>query len=315
MPPALIADIAGGAYPAFMNILLALMDRDRNGVGRHLDIAMAENLFPFMYWAVGNAMAAGKWPGNGSDRVTGGSPRYRLYATKDKKFVAAAPLEQRFWETFCEILRLEPNFRDDARDPSGTTRRVAEIIAGDTSENWRRRFHGKDCCCTIVADLREALADPQFSAFSGICFAGRSPTRRGMKYRLCSVPILSGIPFRRQALPLRRAFGEHNEKFICDGSAVTVRAFGPIESIGIEDLPDPMPGAGEVVIDVVAAETNYPDLLVIEGKYQFKPPFPFSPGKAAAGFVAAIGPQVRGFFNRRPRASPMLNSGQPTPRR
>jgi NADPH2:quinone reductase len=77
--------------------------------------------------------------------------------------------------------------------------------------------------------------------------------------------------------------------------AVTVRAFGPIESIGIEDLPDPVPEPGEVVIDVVAAETNYPDLLVIEGKYQFKPPLPFSPGKAAAGFVAAIGPRVRGF--------------------
>ena len=74
--------------------------------------------------------------------------------------------------------------------------------------------------------------------------------------------------------------------------AVTIRAFGPLESAGIEDLPDPVPSSGEVVIDVFAAETNYPDLLVIEGKYQFKPPFPFSPGKAAAGVVSAIGPEV-----------------------
>ena len=77
--------------------------------------------------------------------------------------------------------------------------------------------------------------------------------------------------------------------------AVTIRAFGPLESARIEDIPDPVPASGEVVIDVVAAETNYPDLLVIEGKYQFKPPFPFSPGKAAAGRVAAIGPEVRGL--------------------
>src|SRR5215469_1468560 len=75
--------------------------------------------------------------------------------------------------------------------------------------------------------------------------------------------------------------------------AVAVHAFGPIESVRIEDLPDPVPGPGEAVIDVFAAETNYPDVLVIEGKYQFKPRFPFSPGKAASGRVAAIGPDVR----------------------
>src|ERR1700686_3955925 len=77
--------------------------------------------------------------------------------------------------------------------------------------------------------------------------------------------------------------------------AVTVRAFAPFESIGIEDLPDPVPEQGEVVVDVVTAEANYPDLLVIEGKYQFKPPLPFSPGKAAAGRISAIGSEVRGL--------------------
>ena len=53
IPPALIADIAGGAYPAVINILLALRIRDATGQGRRLDIAMADNLFPLMYWALG----------------------------------------------------------------------------------------------------------------------------------------------------------------------------------------------------------------------------------------------------------------------
>src|SRR5712691_3888916 len=52
VPPALIADIAGGAYPAVLNILLGLEERRRTGHGRHLDIAMADNLFPFMFWAI-----------------------------------------------------------------------------------------------------------------------------------------------------------------------------------------------------------------------------------------------------------------------
>jgi alpha-methylacyl-CoA racemase len=211
VPPALIADIAGGAYPAFMNILLALMDRDHSGVGRHLDIAMADNLFPFMYWAIGNAMAAGKWPGNGSDLVTGGSPRYRLYATKDGKIIAAAPLEQKFWETFCEILSLESNFRDDTRDPSGTTRRVAEIIASDTAENWRRRFYGRDCCCTIVARLSEAVADTHFAARNLFSWALANET--GHEISALPVPILPAFRSAPSTAAVPR-LGEHNEKYL-----------------------------------------------------------------------------------------------------
>ena len=74
--------------------------------------------------------------------------------------------------------------------------------------------------------------------------------------------------------------------------AVLVRAFAPFDEARVEDVPDPEPGSGEVIVDVVAAEANYPDILVIEGKYQVKPPLPFSPGKAAAGRVAALGPGV-----------------------
>jgi len=77
--------------------------------------------------------------------------------------------------------------------------------------------------------------------------------------------------------------------------AVWVRNFAPIAEIRAEEVPDPVPGSGEVVVDVVAAEANYPDLLVVEGKYQIKPPLPFAPGKAAAGRISAVGPGVSGL--------------------
>lgn len=162
LPPAMIADIAGGAYPAFMNILLALHERQRTGRGCHLDIGMADNLFSLMYWALGQGHATGQWPGNGTDLVTGGTPRYRLYATGDGKMVAAAPIEQKFWDTFCEIIGLDPELRDDAKDPTATTSRVAEIIATKDAKFWRTKFSGKDCCCSIVVSLAEAQDDPQF---------------------------------------------------------------------------------------------------------------------------------------------------------
>src|SRR5450756_3108933 len=78
VPAALVADIGGGAYPAVINIVLALRERDRTGKGCKLDIAMGDNLFAFMYWALGNGLASGQWPTPGGDLVTGGSPRYNI---------------------------------------------------------------------------------------------------------------------------------------------------------------------------------------------------------------------------------------------
>ena len=74
--------------------------------------------------------------------------------------------------------------------------------------------------------------------------------------------------------------------------AVWVSAFAPFDTIPVMEVASPQPAAGEVVIDVHAAEANYPDILVIEGKYQIKPPLPFSPGKCAAGIVSAVGTGV-----------------------
>jgi NADPH2:quinone reductase len=77
--------------------------------------------------------------------------------------------------------------------------------------------------------------------------------------------------------------------------AVIVHDHGPFRSAGVETVGDPVPGPGEVVIDARAIGVNYPDMLVIEGKYQFLPPLPFSPGKEVAGVVSAIGPGVTRF--------------------
>ena len=74
--------------------------------------------------------------------------------------------------------------------------------------------------------------------------------------------------------------------------AVVVDAFGPPEACTLREVPDPVPGPGEVLIDIRACGVNYPDLLVIDGSYQFKPDLPFTPGKEAAGDIAALGAGV-----------------------
>ena len=164
VPSALIADIAGGTYPAMINILLALRERDATGRGRKLDIAMADNLFTFMYWALGNGLAAGHWPRPGGELVTGGSPRYQIYRTQDGRFLAAAPLEQKFWDNFCDAIGLAPEWRDDARDPLATRAAVASCIASRSAAAWRGALADKDVCCAVVASVEEALADAHFRA-------------------------------------------------------------------------------------------------------------------------------------------------------
>jgi alpha-methylacyl-CoA racemase len=193
LPPALVADIGGGAYPAVINVLLALAERARTGRGAHLDVAMADNVFPFLYWALGAGSAAGRWPGRGAELLTGGSPRYRLYRTADDRFVAAAPLEERFWAAFCELVDLDDALRDDARDPAATAAAIAERIAADPAEHWRQRFEGADVCCSIVQSVQEAVDDEHFRA-RGI-FARRVSDGGGAAIPALPVPVADA--FRR----------------------------------------------------------------------------------------------------------------------
>src|SRR5689334_13197878 len=74
--------------------------------------------------------------------------------------------------------------------------------------------------------------------------------------------------------------------------AVVVREFGPIERASIGDLPDPVPGPGDVLVDIRATAANYVDILVIGGKYQFLPDRPFAPGKLPVGVVSGLGAGV-----------------------
>jgi NADPH2:quinone reductase len=77
--------------------------------------------------------------------------------------------------------------------------------------------------------------------------------------------------------------------------AVVCKAFGPIDELVFEEVPDPMPGPAQIVIDIHAAGVNFPDGLTVRGEYQFKPARPFTPGNEVAGVVSALGAGVTGF--------------------
>jgi NADPH2:quinone reductase len=74
--------------------------------------------------------------------------------------------------------------------------------------------------------------------------------------------------------------------------AIVCKTWGGPETLALEDLPSPTPGPGEVAVRVQAAGVNFPDVLIIQNRYQLKPPLPFTPGAELAGVVTQVGPGV-----------------------
>jgi NADPH2:quinone reductase len=77
--------------------------------------------------------------------------------------------------------------------------------------------------------------------------------------------------------------------------ALLCTELGRLDKLSVQDLPSPRPGPGQVLIDVKASGVNFPDVLMVKGLYQVKPPLPFAPGAELAGVVQAVGENVRGF--------------------
>jgi len=74
--------------------------------------------------------------------------------------------------------------------------------------------------------------------------------------------------------------------------ALLCKEFGPVSQLSWEETADPIAGPNEIVIDIKAAGLNYPDNLIVQGLYQFKPDLPFSPGHEGAGIISSIGKNV-----------------------
>src|SRR2546422_8968488 len=77
--------------------------------------------------------------------------------------------------------------------------------------------------------------------------------------------------------------------------AVICRAWGPVDDLKLEDVAPPKPGPGQLVIDIKATGVNYADSIMVAGRYQTRPPFPFSPGLETAGVVTRRGEGVTRF--------------------
>ena len=188
VPPMLAADIAGGSFPAVINILLALRARDQSGQGCYIDIAMTDAMFTFTWAALAIGVATGKFPKSGDLWLVGGSPRYQIYPAKDGKLIACGALEPKFWVSFTQAVGLPEEFVDDTRNPVATRDAIAKLILAKTSDEWRPIFAAADCCATITVPLEEAMRDPHFTE-RGL-FAHQVSTEAGKMLPALPLPIV-----------------------------------------------------------------------------------------------------------------------------
>jgi alpha-methylacyl-CoA racemase len=150
MPPVQIADLAGGALYAVVEILAALLERERTGLGRHIEVSMTHNA---------HRLAAHRLHGEPERTLTGALACYGIYATADARHVTITPVEPRFWRRLCEVIAREDLIdRQYEEDQEALAAELADVFRARPLAEWVALFDGEDVMAGPVATLAEARA-------------------------------------------------------------------------------------------------------------------------------------------------------------
>ncbi len=161
-PPVQIADVAGGAYPAVIGILSALLERDKTGKGRWLDISMLDGSLFLMGLALFD-YGIGKEVKRGVPPIARCRANYHVYETKDGKYLALGALEKPFWEQFCEAID-RPEWASHYGDEAAMCapalfEELKRLFLTRTRDEWMAFFRKWDLCISPVYSLREVTED------------------------------------------------------------------------------------------------------------------------------------------------------------
>jgi alpha-methylacyl-CoA racemase len=148
LPPVQIADIAGGSLFAVIEILAALLERQRSGTGAQIVVSMTHNA---------HRLAAHRLRGEPERTLTGGLACYRTYETADGRFLTLTAVESKFWRRLCELIgRLDVVDRHYEQDQEALAAELATIFRSRPLSEWLDVFEGEDVMAGPVATLAEA---------------------------------------------------------------------------------------------------------------------------------------------------------------
>jgi len=150
LPPVQIADLAGGALYAVVEILAALLERERSGRGRHIDVSMTHNA---------HRLAAHRLHGEPERTLTGALACYRIYETADGRYLTITPVEPKFWRRLCEVIGREDLVdRQYEEDQEALAAELGAVFRTRALADWVALFEGEDVMAGPVATLAEARA-------------------------------------------------------------------------------------------------------------------------------------------------------------
>ena len=157
-----IADLLGGALTAVMGILAAVLEAQRTGQGRQIDVSMTDSVLAHTYFSMLRLNESGQSAPRGSDTLSGGLPCYATYQCADGKYMAVGALEAKFWKTCCTVLD-RPEWISRQWDPS-LSDELGEVFMARPRDDWASLFATVDCCVTPILSPEEALQNEQLLA-------------------------------------------------------------------------------------------------------------------------------------------------------
>ena len=148
LPPVQVADLAGGSLFAVVEILAALLDRERTGRGAQLTISMTHNA---------HRLASHRLQGEPERTLTGALACYRIYETADGRHLTITAVESKFWRRLCELVgRPELTDRHYEEDQESLAAELAGVLRTRALAEWLDLFEGEDVMAGPVATLAEA---------------------------------------------------------------------------------------------------------------------------------------------------------------
>lgn len=164
VPATTIADIGGGAQPAIIGILLALIHRNKTGEGQFVDIGMMDGVVSWLQTLLPAYLNADDEPVRGEQMLDGGRAYYNVYETKDGRYLAVGAVEPKFWGAFCEIINREDLIeRQEAplAEQRHMQQEVQGIIKTKTLAEWTEIFEPIDACVSPILTFKEMEQNPQ----------------------------------------------------------------------------------------------------------------------------------------------------------
>lgn len=166
LPGATVGDSAGGGMHACLSIMAALLQRQKSGTGRYLDVAVVDGVLSLMSLNLDQFLATGDAPSAGSDLLTGRYAWYGIYRTRDDRFLALGAIEPKFYRNLCRLLELDQfaghQYRDEAQQELRSALR-ARLRERDR-DDWVARLAPYDTCVAPVLSVEEVAADAHLQA-------------------------------------------------------------------------------------------------------------------------------------------------------